>query len=742
MKRLLPLLLLSLCGTPADTHAQLAFGGHPLGPEPSIGLPEAPLVTMPAVDVGALMAEDAAALAAGIKGRWRFGVPHDTDIDAAEAGTWHALPSGDRVWRVRLRCPGAVSVSVIFTEYLVPVGGRVFLYTPSGEVLGGFTARSNPGGTKLGVAPVEGDEVTVEYVEPAAVAGQGRLTIGRVVHGYRSLRQAARGFGDSGECNINVICPEGDDWRDQIRSAVHIIGNGGVCSGTLLNNCEQDSTPYFLTADHCKPSGEDPATWVFRFNWDSPSCDPTEQGPMDQTISGSDELVNNPGTDMLFLRLSSIPPVTFNVYYSGWDHGTAPATRSTGIHHPSGDIKKISHSEVGVVAADDMDMGSGPADCWQVPVWNAGTTEPGSSGSGLWNQHKQVIGQLYGGSANCANSVNDYYGRLSESWPLLEEWLGTCGDTLGGFDPNALPVLVRDASITSINGLPVNSCDVDSVSPVVTLKNQGDEALNSVVVEYLVGTDLMGTITWSGNLLPQQTANVQLPGFPVPTGVQSITVRSADPNGLFDFHPENDAHTADVVLNHPGSQVRLEIIPDDFAGEITWTLGPVGGPVLHSGGPYQDGVTTPIISDFCLGNGCYEFIIHDEFGDGICCQEGDGSLSITSFAGTHVSSNGQYGDGFSQSFCLTTASVHEVSGPRFTLQPNPAHTQVLLIWADVPGTQARWQLHDAAGRMVLQGGAQGQQRTVIALDQLEPGVYIMRAIDGTRRSAQRLVLQH
>ena len=58
------------------------------------------------------------------------------------------------------------------------------------------------------------------------------------------------GSDDSGSCNNNVICPEGDPWRDQIRSVAMItVGGSGFCTGQLINNCANDGTPYFLTAE-------------------------------------------------------------------------------------------------------------------------------------------------------------------------------------------------------------------------------------------------------------------------------------------------------------------------------------------------------------------------------------------------------------------------------------------------------------------------------------------------------------
>ena len=58
---------------------------------------------------------------------------------------------------------------------------------------------------------------------------------------------------------------------------------------------------------------------------------------------------------------------------------------------------------------------------WYMDAWDEGVTEPGSSGSPLFDQNGRIIGQLYGGSAACqGTSANgyDYYGRLGVSWGL------------------------------------------------------------------------------------------------------------------------------------------------------------------------------------------------------------------------------------------------------------------------------------------------------------------------------------
>ncbi|MBL7951072.1 MAG: trypsin-like peptidase domain-containing protein [Flavobacteriales bacterium] len=474
-------LLLSLSSAPLTAFGQLSFGGHPVGMDRSVGLSQPPLVVMPEVDAEALKARDEEQAALGIKGPFKFGFNHATDLSSENSGIWQTLSNGDRVWRLSIQCPGAYSINFEFHDFVIPDGAQVFVYNELGEVLGGYEAASNPGRTELGVTPLGGDKITIEYVEPARVAGQGRLRVGQVTHAYRDILGATKALNESGSCNNNVICPVGDPWRDQIRSVAMIVVQGdGICTGTLLNNCAEDGTPYFLTANHCLGS---PNNWVFRFNWNSPTCTPTANGSYN-TISGAQLLANSAGSDVALLQLNTTPPPLHHVYYSGWDKGTTAATSATCIHHPSGDIKKISFENQAVSSGNY----SG-AQCWRVSAWDDGTTEPGSSGSGLWNQNGLLVGQLYGGQADCDVNINDYFGKFSVSYPLLDEWLGTCGNTLQGYDP-AVTAVDEAASGPSMLLTPNPS----SGTVNVMLPNLGKNVVELRVV------DAVGRVILSGSV--------------------------------------------------------------------------------------------------------------------------------------------------------------------------------------------------------------------------------------------------
>lgn len=729
--------LIALLATTA-VHGQIAFGGHPYGTRPpeKTGLPAAQRVLMPAVDAEALMAEDAARLAQGIKGPYRFGFNHATDLSLENSGTWNTMPNGDRVWRLAIQCPDAYSINFEFHEYVVPEGAMVFVYNAQNEVLGGFTAMSNGGRPTMGVGQLAGDRIIVEYVEPAAVQGQGHLRIGQVTHAYRDILGQAKDLGDSGNCNNNVICPEGDDWRDQIRSVAIILVNGsGYCTGQLLNNCAQDGTPYFLTANHCT-QGSNVNNWVFRFNWESPVCAQNQNGPTNQTVSGASLLENSAGSDVALLQLNSTPPDNYNVFYTGWDNSAALPTSQVAIHHPSGDVKKISFDNNAATTATWQN-----AQCWHIGNWEDGTTEGGSSGSGLWNQDKRLIGQLFGGQASCSNNVNDYYGRFDVSWALLEEHLGSCGATLDGWDPNGSTTYQYDALIQSINDVPASLCNENSISPTITLKNNGTETLTSLTIAWSVTGGQSGNADWTGSLAPGANTVHPLPGISLANGASTLTVTASLPNGQADENPSGNTRTTDILVASPGVETTVSITLDNYGSETTWQLATNTGTVVATGGPYGDFAEGDVESEvICLAEGCYELTVLDEYGDGICCDYGDGSFQVLGPLGdVLVSNNGQFEDSVTEDFCVSSTGIASHQAGSLAVSPNPTNGGLAV---QVPAVLlgGTLTLYDALGQIVLRHNISATGRTDLDLGDHAEGVYLLEGTNAANRLQQRVVV--
>ncbi len=406
-------------------------------------------VEMPKVDLAAYQADDALRDQSEVPVPFRFAAGIDTEITPATAGTWESLGDGSSLWRLRIASPGALSLNLAFDRFEMPAGASLWLYDGNGTMVQGPYTRDNrnaEGG--LWTALVLGDEIVVEYHQPAGAGSQTNLRIASVNHGYREFGEAdSTASTKQGTCNIDVICPEGDDWRNQIRATARITISGAfLCSAQLVNNTAEDLTPYLLTAQHCVGNGSEATSVVAFWNYESPTCGFHAGGSLAQNQSGS-TLVSlwewQSGSDFTLVRLDQTPDPAFNVYYSGWDATGSIPSGSVGIHHPSGDEKSISFNTDPLEY--DNTYGSGSHQ-WRISQWELGTTEGGSSGSCIYDPvNRLCVGTLTAGIASCGNMAGyDIYGRMDVHWTgdgtpegRLSDWLdplATGALTLAGHD--------------------------------------------------------------------------------------------------------------------------------------------------------------------------------------------------------------------------------------------------------------------------------------------------------------------
>ena len=550
--------------------AQISDGGFP----PSLGklsLSAVTTVTTPSVDVKALLAEDEVEEAQGFP--FRFGAPFDVDYSLTNSGTWSDLADGGRIWRLRVSSPGAYSINLVYSRYRLPPGAELFVYDESHEmVLGAFTEHNNKDHGMFATAPVKGEVCIVEYYEPASVRGSGEITISRIVHGYKDIfgfggTKGAAGFGGSGPCNNNINCPEGAPWQIDKRAVAMILTSGGsrICSGALVNNVRQDRTPYFLTANHCL--GSEP-TWIFMFNYESPSCVSVD-GPTYMTVQGSTRRATYVPSDFALVQISEQPPDSYNVFFAGWTNIDTPSQSSVGIHHPSGDIKKISFDYDPVTSTDYL--GSSGTTHWRIEAWDDGTTEGGSSGSPLFDPDHRIVGQLHGGYASCTSLTSDWYGKFSLSWTgggtsstRLRDWLdpdNSGATVLDGYDPYGIITISHDP-------LPNTKDTVSDYDVVCTITSNADLVPSSLLLHYeLSSTWFEQQLQATGNpdqyhgYIPAQPVGTTIGYFLTATDVDG----SADTTDTFSFLVEYSA----AISVMPPSLVDTVIVTDSIIDALT-----------------------------------------------------------------------------------------------------------------------------------------------------------------------------
>lgn len=379
---------------------------------------------------------------------YRIGVHQFTNITPASAGLWTTLPNGDRMWQLKVKSAGAEALSFLFATFKLYDDASFWVQDLEGKQLyRKLTAKDVQDHFQQHVELCFGDEMVLMLLEPKNTRSS-EILLDAVTHNYRATgNPKITKINESDDCQVNVNCtPEGTNWQDEKRGVARILvvspEGSGYCSGSLVNNTALDCKPYFLTALHC---GVNTTTsqfnqWKFYFGYEAPGCtNPTTAGTLDDHIitgcvkkASSNDGGGDSGSDFLLVQLGStaneattvttLKSASFNAYWNGWDANNTTTNAGVGIHHPSGDIKKISTFTTNLSTSGWN--GNGLQSHWQLS-WAGttnghGVTEGGSSGSPLFTYNggnSRIVGTLTGGSSYCnATSSPDFYGKMSYHW--------------------------------------------------------------------------------------------------------------------------------------------------------------------------------------------------------------------------------------------------------------------------------------------------------------------------------------
>jgi PKD repeat protein len=411
-----------------------------------VNIPEVkniPIESFVSPDMAAINLEDQTRDRQGML--YRIGVAQLTNISPQHIGNWDTKIDGSREWTLRINSPGAEALSFLFEKFVLYGATTLDITDVNGKRLHKtLTSKDVESHQMYNANLCFGDDMILLLREPAYTM-PSLIHIDKVMHNYRATgNPAVQKINESDPCQVNVNCsPVGDSWQDEKRGVARIYcvtGNmGGWCSGSLVNNTAQDCKPLMLTALHCgeNSSAGNMNQWKFYFGYEAPNCNnPNTAGTLDDNyingcvrLSDSNDGGGNSGSDFLLVQMGTLnnesQTVTnlksnnFNAYWNGWDANNTTSNSGCSMHHPSGDIKKISTFTSNLNTSGWN--GNGVQSHWRV-YWTSnsnghGVTEGGSSGSPIFRSNGRIMGTLTGGGSYC-NQTNapDYYGKVSYHW--------------------------------------------------------------------------------------------------------------------------------------------------------------------------------------------------------------------------------------------------------------------------------------------------------------------------------------
>ena len=435
-------------------------------------------IDLPAIDHEPLIRK---ALRLEERGISRFATSRNVNIRPETHGTW-TIEKHMSHWAVGIESKGAESLNLAFTEFHLPENSSLeidSLTDNSGPIH--FTESDNEDHGQLWTPIFRSDKLSLKLSVPTGLVADMKINITKVNHGFRSAGSHFKiSNNTSGDCQIDVICSAADNsdygplidmFRDQIKSVGAYTLNGiDACSGALINNTRNDLRPFFLTAEHCGISPSNAASMVVYWNHENSSCRAVGSaqnkqegdGPTTQFNTGAILRAEHGPSDFALVELDDPIDTDHGPFFAGWNRSPENPEMTIGIHHPGVSEKRISFDINPTTITDYLSATvDNNAKFLRVGAWEFGTTEPGSSGSALFDDKGRIVGQLTGGYSECGGDPGpDYYGRLHTSWigggtpsTRLSDWLdpiGSGANTLSGIYSNEL-ITISGASVREGN---------------------------------------------------------------------------------------------------------------------------------------------------------------------------------------------------------------------------------------------------------------------------------------------------
>ena len=306
------------------------------------------------------------------------------------------------------------------------------------------------------------------------------------------------------------------------------------------------------------------------------------------------------------------------------------------------------------------------------------------------------------------------------------------------------PVYSLDAEILSVSNVTTTNC-FGTLTPKITIRNNGQVALTDMDIEYTVNGGDVQSASWAGNLNFLETAEIELSeiSFDVLES-NTLQILGINPNSSTDdYEPNNTFNYQFEQAPNLSGGVNLFMIFDNNPEETTWELVNSAGEIVQSGGPYDTPNAMKIEPLDVSGVDCFELLVYDAGGNGMCCNDGDGYYAVIYGSNQTAFQGNSFGDLDRNQFNYDAVGIkEEVIYGEMSIYPNPVNDILNIKFDLIEDSEVDIQVYDLLGKKVYSSfeglNQSGSNDFSINLEDLDTGFYLLKLTIGENSFARKI----
>ncbi len=448
-----------------------------------------------------------------------FAATVKTSIDVLKNAT--IVKTKDTIYySFKIKAEKATSISVNFGRFRLSPNAIMVLFTNK-EITDNISKNQNGKFNVWRSRTYKENELNLLLRVPVKELDLNSLIITETNFGYQSGVPG----GSLLSCEIDANCAIGSVMAIEKKSIVLIENGNSYFTGTLLMNTCNNAIPYILTAKHGVGAGPGAygAALHYTFKFWSIDCGTSSSNTsagVELDYNSSELVASSAYTDFALLKLNHTIPGNSDIVFAGWTTATSGMTETNILHHPQGDLMKIT-----------VDNGAPVMDTYPSPTYQAwklnidfGVTETGTSGAAYFDQNHRVFAQHIGTGPNSSSCTQyeKWGGRFSDSWngpsgstsaTRLRDWLDPNNISTGTTNSTnvsqltQVPLLIMGPDVLcneetySLGNLPtgVTATWSSSASGIVTITPQNGNASTVTITKVTTGAVTI-TVTFNSSI--------------------------------------------------------------------------------------------------------------------------------------------------------------------------------------------------------------------------------------------------